>query len=184
MSDSVMMTEDLNEVPLFRGLSRVQFEELFGWVKRRDFSAGDVILKEGQKADGLFIIARGTVEVFRSAGTERISLAKLEGPTALGEMGLMCGGTRSATVVAQNRVVGAFLPSETFKRKIAEQNLTAFRISYNLAKIVSLRMRETLGRISELSEKLAARSQTSATSLEVTMVLNQVCQQATLGQQG
>lgn len=175
------MTEDLNEVPLFRGLTREQFEELFSWVKRKDFAPGDVLLKEGDKADGMFIVARGTVEAYKDSGKTRISLAKLEGPTALGELGFLAGGSRSANVVACSKVVGAFLPSEIFKKKIAEQNLTAYRISYNLARIVSQRMRESLGRIAELSEKLSQKDNLTQSQLDVTLVLNQVAQNAMLG---
>ena len=79
-------------------------EELSDWP----YVSGDVIARQGEPADSMFILARGRVTVFDdSAGGSgtRDRLATLEAPNVFGEMGLLTGQARGATVIAENEVL-------------------------------------------------------------------------------
>ena len=67
-----------------------------------------MIARQGEPADSLFILARGRVGVFddSAGGTgARDRLATLEAPNVFGEMGLLTGQARGATVVAEDEVL-------------------------------------------------------------------------------
>jgi len=98
----------LSKVELFAALTdaerRVLAEELSDWP----FVADDVIARQGEPADSMFILAQGRVGVFddSASGTgARDRLATLQAPNLFGEMGLLTGQARGATVVAETEVL-------------------------------------------------------------------------------
>ena len=74
------------------------------------YVAGDVIFWQGEVAESLFILARGRVDIYRSAASgnqagARARLATMEAPAHFGEMGLLTGQARTATAVALDEVL-------------------------------------------------------------------------------
>lgn len=70
------------------------------------FAAGAVIFKEGDKADAVYFLETGTVEVSRSDNGAKITLAKLGKDAVFGEMALIDKKPRSATVIALEATTG------------------------------------------------------------------------------
>ncbi len=67
-----------------------------------------MIARQGEAADSLFILAHGRVGVYddSAGGTgARDHLATLEAPSYFGEMGLLTGQARGATVIAEGDVL-------------------------------------------------------------------------------
>ena len=66
----------------------------------------DTISRRGEAADAMFVLAKGTVAIYGDAdstsGQARPRLATLEAPNYFGEMGLLTGQARTATVVAES----------------------------------------------------------------------------------
>ena len=71
------------------------------------FSAGETITREGEQAEWLYVVMRGTavVRVASETGGPEQRVASLEAGDFFGEMALLTGALRSATVVAQTDVV-------------------------------------------------------------------------------
>jgi putative ABC transport system ATP-binding protein len=96
LSDALRMCEFLKGVAPFRSLTPDELTILAEKVTRRHFDAGDVITREGDGGEELFLIADGEVEIVR----EDHEIARL-GPTDFfGEVSLVSGVPRNATVVA------------------------------------------------------------------------------------
>lgn len=75
---------------LLTGLSTEQEELVRRSSALRHFGAGDLIFREGDSAEGLFIILAGSIEVFRTdSGGEDHRLNLLNSGEVLGEMGLL-----------------------------------------------------------------------------------------------
>lgn len=70
-----------------------------GVVLKR-FNAGQVLFKEGDPADGLYLIRRGSVAVAKKFKGEERVLAYVSAGNYVGEMAMLDGGPRSATVTA------------------------------------------------------------------------------------
>ena len=89
----------LSQCNLLRHLPAEQIEPLLDRVRERNVAAGEVVFREGEAGDALYIVARGTVEVLHDQAGQ--TLAELGDGQAFGEMALLSGGTRTATVRAK-----------------------------------------------------------------------------------
>jgi len=151
-----MVGSVLQEIPVFDGLDRRQIDELSSWLQRKEYGPAELILKEGGPPDGLYVLAKGAVEVLKDASTGALVIAELEAPSVFGEMGLLnVEAERSAGVRAKTKVIAGFLPSALFNSKLAENNLAALRIALNLGRISSQRLRATTRRLAAMSEEFA-----------------------------
>lgn len=82
----VELVDFLREVMLFEALDRRELRRLARIVHEREYSHGEFICEEGNPAEALFVVRRGTVEVVRRGGDGReVSLAVLEPPASLEE---------------------------------------------------------------------------------------------------
>ncbi|MCY1023312.1 cyclic nucleotide-binding domain-containing protein [Pyxidicoccus sp. MSG2] len=89
---------DLPTVPLFSDLPRDAFIELFERCPLRRFGPGERIIDQGTRGDAFYVICEGTVRVFRMEDGQRQDLATLEGGACFGEMALLSGAARTASV--------------------------------------------------------------------------------------
>lgn len=98
------MSADLNmlgEVPLFALLDQRERKSLAKLLNTKTFNKGDTIFSYGDVGDALYLISHGRVEVFvENAEGEKIMLAENQPGDLFGEISLLDGGSRTATVVA------------------------------------------------------------------------------------
>jgi CRP-like cAMP-binding protein len=88
----------LSQCSLLRHLPAEQIEPLLDRVKERKATGGETIFRIGDPGDALYLVARGAVEVLNDQNGQ--TLAELGAGQAFGEMALLSGGTRTATVRA------------------------------------------------------------------------------------
>lgn len=70
-------------------------------IKATDtYNSGDIIFREGDAANAMYVICSGTVEITKEKDGKKISLAKLSKGSIFGEMALIDRAPRSATVTA------------------------------------------------------------------------------------
>lgn len=150
-----MIKNILPEIPIFENLNRDQIAELSTWLERKEIARGQIVVKEGEPSDGLYVLARGEVEVIKKTKDGPLVVTELEAPTVVGEMGLLNEESRSADVRTRTEVVCGFLSASLFAKKLEERNLIALLIALNLGRIACLRLRTTTLRLAELSEDYA-----------------------------
>ncbi|MFO0980454.1 MAG: mechanosensitive ion channel family protein [Planctomycetota bacterium] len=96
--------EVLARIPIFKGLSPEQLDALQSGVRVRDYGAGEVLIRQGDQGDSLLALLRGHVEVrIEAQGTQR-AVASLAAGQFVGEMALLTGEPRTASVVAKTDV--------------------------------------------------------------------------------
>lgn len=124
----------LKGVTLFNGFSEEELRQLAGQLRYAPFEAGDLISRQGAVAHWLYILTLGEVEVWHHyEGTDRQLLGRLSGGSFFGEMGLMTGAPRSATVVAATYVECFRLDRTDFETIITARPAMATTISAVLA---------------------------------------------------
>jgi CRP/FNR family cyclic AMP-dependent transcriptional regulator len=91
----------LRQVELFGGLDEQVLLQIASVARPRDFDRGELLFVEGDVGDALLILVTGSVTVFRtSPDGERAALTVVEPPEVLGEIALLDGAPRSASVEA------------------------------------------------------------------------------------
>lgn len=92
--------EALRRVAIFTGLSEAERESLCAHLVHAPFAAGDIITRQGAVAHWLYIMLSGRAEVSVAGPSGSRSVAVLEPGSVFGEMGLMTGDPRHATITA------------------------------------------------------------------------------------
>jgi CRP-like cAMP-binding protein len=105
----------LGDVPLFAGLPASALDELAQQSRVRRYPAGQVLWNEGDPGEALLVLEEGQLRIsrFTGAGAE-VVLKVEEAPAAVGELALLDGAPRSASVIAQRAVVVRFVPRAVF----------------------------------------------------------------------
>jgi CRP-like cAMP-binding protein len=112
---------------LFRTLSKAEQLELAQGMRYAPFCAGEVITKQGAVAHWLYILTSGHAEIRARMVTKKNEVSEdrfvraLEAPAFFGEMGLMTGEPRLASVVATTDVECFRLDRAGFARIITER---------------------------------------------------------------
>jgi len=94
------VTERLNNVSIFAPLSDEETERLAHSATIRVYAPGEPIVRMGQEGRSMFVIARGSVDVQIPQGSSTKVLNTLHENDFFGEMSLLTGEPRTATVVA------------------------------------------------------------------------------------
>lgn len=117
----------LKEIPLFAGLSKRHLQRLASVARPVRFSANATIVRAGARGDSFYIILDGEASVVTPKGPS------LMGPMSFfGEMSLIDGGPRSATVVAKKDTLTMRLSRGPFIKLIQSEPVIAVNIMKEL----------------------------------------------------
>ena len=139
-----MATSALARNPLFDGVPADALDGASSSLEPRTFAPGDVICRAGEPGETLFVIVDGLARVLGSDGEV---VARLRRSDVIGEMSLVTGEPRSATVVAAVPTSVVELGREDFAGLIAAHP----QVLSNLNRILTRRLAETTARIAERS---------------------------------
>jgi len=124
--------EMLSEVPLFRGLPKRHLHKLGHIAKPVRFSAGRLIVKEGSPGTTFFVIVDGKAKVV-SESANRL-LTRFGPGDFFGELALLDGGPRSASVVAETAVDAIQLSRKAFRDLVVSEPEVGLKIMEDLAR--------------------------------------------------
>ena len=127
----------LSRVPLFSGLTRRHLRQLAEACTDARYRPGTTIVLEGKPGDTFFVIVEGEAVVLR--GVRRI--ARLGPGDFFGEIALLDGGPRTATVEARTPVLAVRLSRATFNRMLAIEPKIGVKILDEVARRIRERER-------------------------------------------
>jgi small-conductance mechanosensitive channel/CRP-like cAMP-binding protein len=127
-------TEAVRSIDLFGELTADEAETVAAGLEPAPFADGDVITRQGAVAHWLYILASGRVDVVveRPDGSRHL-VAELDAPTVFGEMGLLTGEPRHATVLARTSCECYRLGKSAFEDVLLKRPGLAERMSRVLA---------------------------------------------------
>ena len=124
----------LKQVELFSQMTEKELTALAERLRFSPFAKGEIISRQGATAHWLYIIIRGEAEVYlEMPGGGKRTLRDLGKGSFFGEMGLMTGAVRSASVVAKTDVECYRLDKEMFEEILRERPSIAEEMSQVLA---------------------------------------------------
>ena len=150
--------------PLFESLSEEQLDHVVQEARLKLFGRGEPVIEEGAEGDSMFVMLRGAANVFVSKNGSRIRVATLGEGDCFGEMSLLTGEPRSATV----RADGDCYVMEIGKPVMAELLRDAPSYLEKLSELLAQRKMETEGILKEApstGEHVLKRRQYTATFL-------------------
>ncbi len=108
------------ENKLLKDLSRDEFRQVVAKLNLRHFEEGAVVVKEGDPGDSLFIVVHGEVRVLtRTHANTEVFLANLGEGEFFGEIALLTGKPRTATIITNTRSELLELTKEDYEKIIA-----------------------------------------------------------------
>ena len=142
-SQAAMLT--LDEIDFFDGVPKQDLEQLRPLLKLREFRAGEAICHEGDPGDKMWLLAKGSVSVRLDVADNRISrrITSLTRGTVFGEMALIEGAPRSATIIADEDVACYELNYTDFSLLLREKPAIAATVMRNTARELARRLRRT-----------------------------------------
>ena len=126
----------LDHIPLFAPLTAQVRSELTSWMQKRVCAAGDIIFNEGDPGDAMYVIEDGFVSVFVTDATMglTVDVAALGRGEAFGEMALVTGEGRKASVKALERTSLWVLHRDVFFRLVQAVPQMGITIAATLAR--------------------------------------------------
>ena len=124
----------LRAVDLFRGFTSEELQTLAERLQPAPYIKGDFLVRQGASGSRLYIIVEGRADVcVESSVSERAKVAELGPGDFFGEMALMTGEVRAASVIARTNVLTYRLEKESFRDLLASRTDIAEQISTLLA---------------------------------------------------
>ena len=120
--------------PLFQCLSDGQIDNLVKRSELNHFGRGECVIEEGAEGDSMFILLRGAAEVSVSKNGSTIPVATLRSGDCFGEMSLLTGEKRSATVRADGDCYVMEISKDTMAEVIRDSPECLKQLSELLAK--------------------------------------------------
>ncbi len=132
----MLRIKTLRKVELFSQMNETELHALAERLKFSPFAKGNIVARQGDdRSHWLYIIIKGEAEVYlEMASGERRVLSTLGKGDFFGEMGLMTGAPRSASVIAKSNVECYRLDKEAFEEVMQARPSIADEISHILVK--------------------------------------------------
>ena len=122
--------ETLKKVPLFADLDRKELQDLADSMHERRVAAGDVVVEQGAAGAGFFVVDQGVAEVTVDGDPVRTI-----GPgDYFGEIALLTGSDRTATVTAQTDMLCFGLTTWDFKPLVESNSGIAWKLLTAMAR--------------------------------------------------
>lgn len=142
----------LRQVRVFRGLTQEELEAVVGIAGLWECPKGQVVFKEGDDSDNLYVIQNGAAALQISGGVlVNHVLGTLAEGDVFGELGFIDRKPRTATVRCTDYTVLLSFTREDFRR-LGESNPNIERLFYkNLGRIMAERLRQANEQLKDLA---------------------------------
>jgi CRP/FNR family transcriptional regulator, cyclic AMP receptor protein len=120
--------EVLAGLPLFSGLSKRQLRKIAGLAEFKEFAQGDFVTQAGEAGDAFYLILSGQAKVVGKPRARALRVGDY-----FGEMALIDGEPRSATVAAATELQTMKLPRRPFLRLLEQEPRIAIPMMAELA---------------------------------------------------
>ena len=134
------MVDIISSAPLFKGLQSEVISGIVENANERQFTTGQIIIRQGASSKGLYIIIEGEASIEDKRGDKLFTRGVGE---SLGEMTLIDLGTRSVSVRAITDVKIAEINLGYMSSLFDEYPKTLTTVAINIARILSDRLRES-----------------------------------------
>ena len=146
-----MKLDELRQIPLFADLSADDLKQLYEMAETVSIPAGQLVLREGDPGDSLYVVIDGELEVTKRQGNQDVLLALYEPGQFFGEMALLEQAPRSASVRTLRESTLLMISQGAFQTLLSCSASAPLRVLHT----VTSRLRSTESMLIQ-NEKMAA----------------------------
>ncbi len=140
----------LLDAPMFGDLSRDELAHIVDIVEVQSFDDGGVVFAEGDPGDAWYVVYDGEVEVLKGDGEKERAIAILGRRACFGEMAILDGSPRSASVRARGALTVLRFSRKDFTSLLRNDTLAAYKLVHQIALVLVSRQRRTTSRLVEI----------------------------------
>ncbi len=141
----------LKKVSVFSDCTERELAVIAAGLTELRASAGEVIFREGEEGNELFIVKRGCVKIgLRTADGNEKELARFEAGKIFGEMSIVDEAPRSATCQALEASVLYRMHERDYYRVLETQPRAAIKIMYKMLNTIAQRLSSTSRVVSDM----------------------------------
>jgi CRP-like cAMP-binding protein len=118
----------VRSMPLFAGFTVAGAQRLIDMGEVKEHAAGEQLCKEGDAANSVLLIISGKLRAYVERGGAELVLADFSAGSIMGEIAVLCGLPRSASVRALDRSTVLYWNENTFYRLLLGDVLLSHRI--------------------------------------------------------
>jgi CRP/FNR family cyclic AMP-dependent transcriptional regulator len=117
-TDLIKIVNCLKQTSFFKVLGPQAMWQIANLCRVRSFHAGELIIEEGSEAQGIFIITKGKVEIFKTKVAEILHIAELKENNLFGEISILDTLNTTASAKAISDVDCFFISSFDFTTEL------------------------------------------------------------------
>jgi CRP-like cAMP-binding protein len=134
----------LRSCPLFQSLPGEKLRKVADIARHRDVAAGEVIFREGDSGDEMYLLLSGKVRISKNLeGVGEEALTILEPGSYFGEMALIDDSPRSADARAHSACALGILRRDDLDQLMFVDKDLAYDLLWNFVRTMAVRLRET-----------------------------------------
>lgn len=122
----------LATTPIFEGLSKRQLKQIANDIEVVDYMAGHSIVREGDIGDSFFVVLHGQAKV--STGGKTVH--RIIPGDHFGEISLLDGGPRTATVISETPMKMLMLGRRAFLKNVSNDTEMALVLMKTMARMI------------------------------------------------
>ena len=173
MGATLTLEEIINfllEAPMFGDLDPTELSEVVHIMQVQKLRPGQFVFREGDPGDAWYVIYEGEVEVLKDGAMDRRAIARLGPRSCFGEMAILDGSARSASVRAVTDATAFRFPRVDFIALLENDNLSAYKLIHQMALVLVARQRETTSRLADMLHRSEAMREGLAPIVEASAV--------------
>lgn len=134
----------------FRGLNQTQIDNFVTACEKVTFEAGTALITKGEHGQSVYFLIEGEIRVFLPNAKTHRELGHLSPPAVVGEMELLTGRPRTASVEAVTRTTVLEMPFDTLRNRMQDGDTATLKVMVNIGRVLALRLASATEKLGEM----------------------------------
>lgn len=145
---------DYKDYPLFKMLNATQVDNFVSACGEITFRPNTTFIEQGDPGDRMYLVISGDLRVFleKPGGGEQ-ELVTIQAPAVIGEIEMLTGDPRAASVKSLNEVRALEVRYEVLRRRIADGDPATLKVFFLIGRVLAHRLAAMNKKIAELGQK-------------------------------
>jgi CRP-like cAMP-binding protein len=131
---------DIADFPALKSLTQTQMDNLRSAWEDRTLSAGEDLIHRGEVGGEIYFLLKGELEVYIPQGGREIELALLRAPAVVGELELLTGEPRTASVRAHTDVEIVAIPQDKVEARVEDGDTAVLKMLLVISRMTAKRL--------------------------------------------